>query len=231
MIKKLVLVFIALFAIQSYAQEGTQSPYSFYGIGSLKFKGTAENRSMGGLSVYKDSVHINLRNPATFAGNNLKLIPYNGETRPIKFTVGGSHTSTTLESNSGESEVTTTTFDYLALSIPVGRFGFGIGLLPFTSVGYELENNRTDGQLDTRFQGKGGLNKAFFAAGYQIIDGLSVGVDASYNFGTIENSTVLFRYNGEGQLLQSQSRENHRSELSRLHLILVYTIQEWLEKN
>ena len=52
MIKKLVLVFIAFFAIQSYAQQGTASPYSFYGIGSLKFKGTVENRSMGGLSIY-----------------------------------------------------------------------------------------------------------------------------------------------------------------------------------
>ena len=51
MIKKLVIVFIALFAITKYAQEGTTaSPYSFYGIGTLKFKGTVENRSMGGLS-------------------------------------------------------------------------------------------------------------------------------------------------------------------------------------
>ena len=53
MIKKLVLVFTVLFAIQLKAQEGitTTSPYSFYGIGSLKFKGTVENRSMGGLST------------------------------------------------------------------------------------------------------------------------------------------------------------------------------------
>jgi len=217
MIKKLVLVFIALFAIQSYAQEGTQSPYSFYGIGSLKFKGTVENRSMGGLSVYQDSVHINLRNSASYAGNNLKLIPYNGENRPVKFTVGGSHTSTNLISNSGEAKVSTSTFDYLALSIPIGRFGFGIGLMPFTSVGSKLETNRSDGQLDTRFKGKGGLNKAFLGAGYQITDGLSVGVDASYNFGSIENSTVLFRYNNDGELLQSQSREDNRSELSGLN--------------
>jgi len=66
MIKKLVLVFIAIIAIQSHAQEGTSSPYSFYGIGSLKFKGTVENRSMGGLSIYADSVQVNLRNPASY---------------------------------------------------------------------------------------------------------------------------------------------------------------------
>ncbi|MGI9527820.1 MAG: hypothetical protein ACR2MS_12000, partial [Weeksellaceae bacterium] len=73
MIKKLVFVFIAFFAIQSYSQEGTASPYSFYGMGNLKFKGTVENRSMGGLSVYSDSIHLNLRNPASYASKNLEV--------------------------------------------------------------------------------------------------------------------------------------------------------------
>lgn len=99
MIKKLVIVFIAFFAIQSYAQQGTASPYSFYGIGSLKFKGTVENRSMGGLSIYSDSIHVNLRNPASYASKNLEF--YNKETRPVKFSVGGSYSSLDLESNSG----------------------------------------------------------------------------------------------------------------------------------
>ena len=44
MIKKLVIVLVTFLALQMNAQEGTASPYSFYGIGSLKFKGTVENR-------------------------------------------------------------------------------------------------------------------------------------------------------------------------------------------
>ena len=74
MIKKLVVVLVAFFALQSYGQEGTASPYSFYGIGSLKFKGTVENRSMGGLSVYTDSVHVNLRNPAAYVAPNIEIL-------------------------------------------------------------------------------------------------------------------------------------------------------------
>jgi len=128
MIKKLVLVFIAIFAVGAYAQEGTASPYSFYGIGSLKFKGTVENRSMGGLSIYMDSIHVNLRNPASYASENLEM--FNKETRPIKFTVGGTYSSINLKSNSGSANATSTTFDYLALSVPMGKFGFGFGLLP-----------------------------------------------------------------------------------------------------
>ena len=109
MIKKLVLVFIALFALQSQAQECTASPYSFYGIGNLKFKGTVENRSMGGLSIYIDSVHVNLQNPAGYAGNNLKS--FNDESRPVRFTIGGNYNSTDLKTASGSDKTSTTTFD------------------------------------------------------------------------------------------------------------------------
>src|SRR5690606_24537386 len=140
MIKKLILVFVRVLTIQSYAQQrGTASPYSFYGIGSLKFKGTVENRSMGGLSIYVDSIHVNLRNPASYATENIGSYPYSRESRPVKFTVGGGHTATTLKTETNKDNASTTSFDYLALSLPMGKFGVGIGLMPYTSVGYRLD--------------------------------------------------------------------------------------------
>ena len=216
MIKKLVLVFIAFVAIQSYAQEGTASPYSFYGIGSLKFKGTVENRSMGGLSIYMDSIHINLKNPASYASNNLEY--YNNESRPVKFTVGGSHSSSTLNSTTGSDKVSASTFDYLAISIPMGKFGFGFGLLPYSSVGYKLETLNGDNTLKNRFKGEGGVNKTYLSLAYSITNDLSIGADLNYNFGNIKNSTIEFVYNNSGELLQFQSRENNRSDLSGLNV-------------
>jgi len=100
MIKKLVIVFIAFFALQLTAQQGTSSPYSFYGIGTLKFKGTVENKSMGGLSIYTDSIHVNLRNPAAYVGPNLKS--FNEESRPVKFAVAGINNALNLKTNSGD---------------------------------------------------------------------------------------------------------------------------------
>ena len=64
MIKKIIVSIGLLFSLVSFSQEGTSSPYSFYGIGDVRFKGTAETRSMGGVSVFPDSIHINLQNPA-----------------------------------------------------------------------------------------------------------------------------------------------------------------------
>ena len=219
MIKKLVLVFIAIIAMQSYGQEGTASPYSFYGIGSLKFKGTVENRSMGGLSIYTDSIHVNLRNPASYAGKNLDIL--NNESRPVKFTVGGTYNSTTLKSDTSKDNASSSTFDYLAMSIPMGDFGFGFGVMPYTAVGYKLEAYNDDGEtISNRFRGEGGLNKAFLGFGYQISEGFSVGVDFQYNFGNTQNSTIEYVYDSEGNPVQYQARENNRSDLSGLNINL-----------
>lgn len=218
MIKKLVLVFIAVFTISSYGQEGTTSPYSFYGIGSLKFKGTVENRSMGGLSIYTDSIHVNLRNPASYAGKNLEM--FNNESRPVKFTVGGSNNTLKLKGDSGSDKASSATFDYLALSVPVGKFGFGFGLLPYTSVGYKLQSNDSDGKITDKFKGQGGLNKAFLGFGYQINKELSIGVDLQYNFGNVQNSTINYSYDSDGFLTQYQSRESNRSDLSGINFNL-----------
>ena len=220
MIKKLVLVLIAVIAFEAHAQQGTASPYSFYGIGSLKFKGTVENRSMGGLSIFTDSIHVNLRNPASYVGPDLQSYPFNGESRPVKFSIGGSYSSVSLKSNSGNDEASTTTFDYFAVSFPMGKFGVGFGLLPYTSVGYKLEASGSDGLISNRYNGEGGMNKAFVGLGYKIMDDLSIGIDVNYNFGNIKNNSIAFAYNENNELVQYQSRENNRSDLSGLNINL-----------
>ncbi len=214
MIKRLIVICITIIGSTAFAQQGTASPYSFYGIGSLKYKGTVENRSMGGIGVYIDSVHVNLRNPAAYVGKNIDADPFNGESRPVKFTVAGTMSDVTLKGDFGETETNTSTFDYLALSVPIGRFGFGFGLLPYTSVGYKLDDTNDDDDLANRFSGEGGVNKVFAGFGYQISDKLSAGVDIQYNFGNIQNTAIALEYNSEGELVQYQTREFNRSDLS-----------------
>ena len=217
MIKKLVIVLVAFFALQMNAQEGTASPYSFYGIGSLKFKGTVENRSMGGLSIYTDSIHVNLRNPAAYVGPNLKIL--NNESRPVKFAIAASHNSINLKADSGSEKTSATTVDYMAMSMPLGpKLGFGLGILPYTSVGYKLEDINDNNQVLNRYRGEGGLNKAFVGLGYRITDKLSAGIDVNYNFGSIENTAIEFLYDNDGNLIEYQSREQNRSDLSGLNI-------------
>ncbi len=175
MLKRITVVVFLLIAGLSQAQEGTTSPYSFYGIGTLKFKGTAENRMMGGIGVFSDSIHLSIQNPAGVAG--LRLVNY---------TVGASHKYVTQKTETQQQNASTTSLDYMAIGIPMGKFGASFGLIPFTSVGYNLET--VNGDVTTTYAGTGGLNKAFLALAYQITPEFSIGVDANYNFGNIENT-------------------------------------------
>ena len=72
--KFLLPVFFIFNLTLIFSQSGSLSPYSFYGIGENTFKGTMENRSMGGLNVYSDSIHLNLTNPAAYT--ELELVNY-----------------------------------------------------------------------------------------------------------------------------------------------------------
>ncbi|NRD21706.1 hypothetical protein HNV10_00535 [Winogradskyella litoriviva] len=218
MIKRFIVIFIAIISSAAFAQEGTGSPYSFYGIGSLKFKGTVENRSMGGMSVYLDSIHLNLSNPASYAGRNLEYSGFDGESRPIKFSVAGTTSSSTLKTDSESANTNSTIFDYLALSVPIGKFGFGFGLMPYTSVGYKLDDVNDSDYLVNRFSGEGGLNRVFAGFGYQINNQLGVGVDINYNFGNIQNTAIEVKYTPENELIQYQTREFNRADLRGLNL-------------
>lgn len=216
MIKRIFLILIFFICNNFQGQEGTSSPYSFYGIGNLKFKGTTENRAMGGLSIYTDSIHMNFRNPASYAGNNMSS--FNNEARLVKFTVGIGHTTTELETSDSSDNANTTTFDYLGLNMPMGKFGMGFGVIPHSSVGYKLESRNSIDTLQYKYSGNGGVNKVFLGFGYLISDNLSIGIDVHYNFGNIQNSALEFLYDDIDMLpLDYQAREINRSDLSGIN--------------
>lgn len=167
----------------SFSQEGTSSPYSFYGIGDIKFSGTLENRSMGGISMAQDSTHINLQNPAGYA--NLKW---------TAFTIGGGSNYSKQKSGDKSAKAQKTTLDYLALGVPLSKkFGGAFGLIPYSSVGYRIANENPDpAQISKRFNGWGGLNRAFMGFGYNVVKNLNVGVNAYYNFGKIQSNSLEY---------------------------------------
>jgi hypothetical protein len=196
MIKKTFFILLTFLGFAGFAQDNTASPYSFFGVGTNKFSGTVENRVMGGLGIKSDSIHINLQNPAGYAGLGLTT-----------FSVGASHTSNTISDNISESKVTATGLDYVALAFPAGKFGFGFGLKPFSSVGYEMGDFTED--REASFSGSGGVNKLYLGAAYQVLPELSVGVEGGYYFGNIKNKSILRQQN-----VQFGTREKNRSDLS-----------------
>ncbi len=200
MIKKIILSAGLLFGLHSFAQEGTSSPYSYFGLGKDRFRGTQDQRAMGGLAIEGDSTALNLVNPASYS--HLRL---------TAFAVGGTTNFTTLKNESDSEKAKRTTIDYLAVGIPMGKFGAAIGLMPYSSVGYKFQNTETDinGIENTKkFTGDGNINRFFGGASYTINQNFSVGAQLEYNFGTIENELIESHSD-----LQLSSRERNTAQI------------------
>lgn len=179
MVKNFLIGCICLISIGAYAQNGTISPYSIFGIGDFRSGGTVENQMMGGLRMYADSIHVNLRNPSAYS--QLKLTTY---------TAGISHSELRLEDATEQQNVSVTNLDYLSIGFPIAKnAGIGFGLMPFSSVGYSLRQETLNAAQDTVtnvFSGEGGLNRAYLSIGYEPIKNLSIGATANFNFGKLE---------------------------------------------
>ncbi|NAS31407.1 hypothetical protein GTQ40_10525 [Flavobacteriaceae bacterium R38] len=182
MIRKIFVGITLLVCSFNYAQNGSGSPYSFFGLGENRFRGVVENQTMGGISVFADSIGLNLRNPAAF-----------GRLRLTTYTVAASYNTLQFENNTASENTSTGSFEYLALGFPVSKkVGVGFGILPFTSVGYQLQSLDESGERDVldRFEGSGGINRAFLSVGYAITKNFSFGVTGNYDFGRIENENL-----------------------------------------
>src|SRR5690625_133408 len=128
---------VLLITCNSFAQQGTVSPYSFYGMCTTNYKETADTRAMAGLRLSSYSNQLNIQNTASIA--ELELVNY---------TVGINYQRANQKVSSKTHTATTTTFDYLAMGIPINKFGVSFGLLPSTSVGYDLTSSNDDNYME-----------------------------------------------------------------------------------
>ena len=183
---RIISVLIIFLQLQlAMAQSGSASPYSSAGLGERNFNGTQATRHMGGLDVFTDSIHANLNNPASY-----------GFLKVTTYSVGIHYRNTNLASLTENRDADDASLDYLAISIPAGKFGFGFGILPYSSVGYKIEaiDSNTSGGLDllNRYEGQGGVNQTYLSVGVPLASFLAVGASVQYNFGTLFYRTGQF---------------------------------------
>jgi len=208
MIKKIsALVFLLITSI-SWSQDNTASPYSYYGLGEIKFKGTHDVRAMGGVSVFNDSLQLNIVNPASFS----KL-------KSTAFTIGANSSFSKFNTNEVTEKAQRTNIDYLAVGFPYGKFGFTFGIMPYSAVGFKIANTSIladNSERNVMNLGDGNINKLYFGAAYSITKKLSFGFDLGYNFGDITTQYVESVYSPI--VLQLRSREKNNSKISGISL-------------
>lgn len=181
--KKIILLCsVIIISLQGFSQQNTSSPYSYFGLGQVLFNGTQDIKAMGGLSIKADSITLNLSNPASYS--ELKL---------TNLSVGGTTVFNKMKTETVSDNANRTYLDYIAVGIPMGKWGAAFGLMPYSTTGYRLTNTETwisdndSFEKSQDFNGEGSINRFFVGTSYQLNPEFSLGINLEYNFGKIEN--------------------------------------------
>lgn len=169
-------------------QSEISSPYSGFGIGILSNTSNGIMASMGGVSyAFQNNLFINYKNPASYvAFDSLSFI---GD-------ASMSIINSTLKTNVIQQKHSIGRFNYLMIGLPVTRiWRTSVGFLPYSDVGYKIYDN-SDEDIFYSYDGDGGLMQLYWGNAFKIIDGLSIGLNASYMFGRLSNIRFVY-YNGD----------------------------------
>ena len=183
--RKLILATLMLgSALMVNAQSGTNSPYSQYGLGILSDQTSGFNRGMNGVGLgFHEHNQVNYLNPASYASlDSMTFI----------FDAGISGQVTNFEEKGVKKNANNSNFEYAVAGFRLVRHvGMSFGILPFTNVGYNysasewVNKNDKDVYYTNTYNGDGGLHQAYVGAGWAPINGLSVGANVSYVWGSI----------------------------------------------
>ena len=131
---------------------------------------------MGGIDSAIDSIEFNINNPSSLA----KL-------KTTNYLIGTFYKSTGISNVNSTDNINTANINYIAVGIPTKIFGFGFGVLPYSSVGFNLQSTEeynTANSINSRlFGAEGNINRAFVSIGLPLLKYLSLGASANYNFG------------------------------------------------
>jgi hypothetical protein len=178
-----------------HAQTDLTSPYSLYGPGIVNLRQSVAFSGMGGAGIaISDPYRINLTNPAA---NTFLLDPV--------FETSGKGSISTFETSTESFENRNFELNNLSLAFPIirNRWMLGIGLVPFTNVGYDVNVDEVDPDLGVyraRYFGEGGISQGYLGTAYKIYSetdtagntsSFSVGAQMNYNFGTITNERTI----------------------------------------
>ena len=183
-LKKLVVVLFVFCGLSAFAQLGTSSPYSRFGLGDLQGNAfPVYNALGGGVTALSSSNSVNPSNPASYTSFRANS---------FLFSTGGLHNTTQIQNSTDKQVVNNSAFSHLTIAFPISsKLGASFGMLPYSNIGYTLNARDTVVNADMIYTGDGGLSKVYFGGAYEPFKGFSLGVNASYLFGGLNRRKKL----------------------------------------
>jgi len=173
------------------AQNIINSPYSRFGIGDISWKGFGQNNAMGGIGIgIQNKHHLSIINPASYAG-----LESGSDSMSFTFEFGLSDRFTTLRTSDLKEKSNDMNFSYMAIGFPITKWLYAsTGIIPFSNVGYYMKDIQTFeniGEVNMDYTGSGGINQFYIGTAVKPVKNLSIGVNFSYLFGTIEQQNSV----------------------------------------
>lgn len=183
----LLLTLTLVTVINAQAQVSISSPYSLFGIGSLYSNSSQLNMSIGGSSAaFSSPYFINPANPASYSSLDSNSFVFDG----AMFLKRG-----TLATKELSQKYNFGSISNVFVGFPVTRWWrASLGVLPFSSVGYEINDAIEDAVIGRHiniYKGSGGLNKAYIGNAFSPFKNFSIGVNAAYIFGDINKESAV----------------------------------------
>lgn len=208
-------IFITLLSISSLGAmaQNNFSPYSQMGIGDLEdgFYNRTSGLSNTGIAYRSNRFLIN-NNPASFSALTDQYFTVETGIRGSVVNYYGTPVDKAA-TQSGD-----ITFRKLAMGIKLSKhWGSSIGLVPFSTQNYEfnvpyfLQGSSAE-VANQYYQGHGSVNKAYWANSYEFFHHLSIGIDAGYLFGELNQKEIL-QNPGTGASLTSTTNDIYLNNL------------------
>ena len=214
----LLCLIISLVSFSALGQSDLSSPYSRFGLGDI-FSGSPNTalKGMGGISnAMNDRALLNPNNPASYASL---------DTLSFLFDAGFYIKTASFSTNTMTESGSNASFDYASVGMSATkRWKIGLGIMPYSNREYNVITEHHDlGTYNVAFQGEGGLNRVFFANGLKITKDLSIGVTASYIFGTLIDNTTIY-YPDSSYFLNGRRSVDMRVSDFKLDYGLIYRL-------
>ena len=183
------------------AQNGSNSSYSRFGLGILDDQSQTFNRGMGGVAYgLRDGARINMLNPASYSSiDSLSFL----------FDVGATFKAGFLSAPGNSKTTRNGSLSNVNMGFRLAKnLGMSLGFVPYSTIGYTFTAEGTVGDAytstqpittSTQYTGSGGMHQIYLGLGWKPFANLSIGVNASYLWGSQDHYVTQSFYEGSTQ--------------------------------
>ena len=183
--RHILTVVCTLFAVCMLAQNNTSSPFSCYGLGDINDNVPNTYRALGGIGIgMRNNKVICAAQPASFTACDSLTFMFD-LAASVMWTRYGDDVGTKNKANGN--------LEYITLQFPLYKryVALSAGLLPFSSVGYNIalaDSVNSDYHYVMDYYGNGGISEVYGGLSFNLFDWVAIGANVYYMFGDVINT-------------------------------------------